>query len=214
MSLVSSILFIGLSLFIGEKGIEIELPAIVPARSIDFVSLETPSHIVKGYWSAVEFDSYRMPKDSIPERTFMRLDADLSCPYGKVVYSPYGRRFGRFHNGVDIPVPYGTPVTAAFSGVVRLSKYSSGYGNIIIIRHPNGIETAYAHLSKRKVDSGDVVKAGDVIAISGSSGRSTGPHLHFETLYCGHTFDPELIINFEKGTLVQSALMLRRDFLE
>jgi murein DD-endopeptidase MepM/ murein hydrolase activator NlpD len=98
--------------------------------------------------------------------------------------------------------------------VVRLSKYSSGYGNIIIIRHPNGIETAYAHLSKRKVDSGDVVKAGDVIAISGSSGRSTGPHLHFETLYCGHTFDPELIINFEKGTLVQSALMLRRDFLE
>lgn len=214
MSLVSSLLFISLSLFIGENGIEIDLPEIEPARSIDFVSLEAPSYIIDGYWSGVELDSYNMPKDSIPERTFIRLDGDFSCPYGKVVYSPYGRRFGRFHNGVDLPLPQGTSVTAAFSGVVRLSTYRSGYGHIIIIRHANGIETAYAHLSKRKVNSGDVVKTGDIIAISGSSGRSTGPHLHFETLYCGHTFNPELIIDFEKGTLVQSPFMLRRDFLQ
>ena len=75
--------FISLSLFIGEWH-EIDLPEIEPARSIDFVSLEAPSYIIDGYWSGVELDGYNMPKDSIPERTFIRLDGDFSCPYGKV----------------------------------------------------------------------------------------------------------------------------------
>ena len=213
MSLVSSLLFISLSLFIGENGIEIDPPEIEPARSIDFVSLEAPSYIIDGYWSGVELDSYNMPKDSIPERTFIRLDGDFSCPYGKVVYS---RTDG-------VSVVFTMAWTFLFHKELRLPPLSAGGAPvhisqrlrpIIIIRHANGIETAYAHLSKRKVNSGDVVKAGDVIAMSGSSGRSTGPHLHFETLYCGHTFDPELIIDFEKGTLVQSPFMLRRDFLQ
>ena len=203
----------GLSLFPGGKGITVDPPVIEPARPISFISLEASSDIVEGHWSCVELDSYRFSLEDIPERTFVRLDGGFSFPYHAVVRSHYGYRRGRSHNGVDIPVPTGTEVTAAFDGTVRLSTYHRGYGNIIIIRHANGIETAYAHLSSRKVSTGDKVSAGDVIALSGSTGRSTGPHLHFETMFCGRHFDPELIVDCESGTLVQSPFMLRRGML-
>ncbi len=205
----------GLYLILGENGIEVVYPPIEPARPIEFVSLEASSEVVEGYWSTAELNSYNIPLDSIPERTLVRLDGAFSCPYGRDVFSHYGRRHGRNHRGVDIPVPPGTRVVAAFDGIVRLSTYHRGYGNIIIIRHPNGLETCYAHLSERKVKSGDVVSAGDLIALSGSTGRSTGPHLHFETLFCGHSFDPESFIDIRGGTLRSGRFfMLHRERLD
>lgn len=206
-------MYAGLFLFAGEGGIRVEPPALEPAKPIELISLEASPDIVGNHWSCVELDSYRFSLEEIPERTFMRLDGGFSFPYGVAVRSRFGYRRGRSHNGVDIPVPQGTEVTAAFGGTVRLSTYHRGYGNIIIIRHPNGIETVYAHLSSRKVSAGDTVSAGDVIALSGSTGRSTGPHLHFETMFCGRHFDPELIINCESGTLVRNPFMLRRENL-
>ena len=207
------ILLIFLRLFLGTEGIAADPPSIEPARPIDIVIPEAPDEVRKGYFSR-ELDSYKMPLDSVPERTLLRLGDSYSWPYAQKVRSGFGRRFGRHHDGVDIPLATGTEVTAAFDGVVRVATYSSGYGNIIILRHPSGIETAYAHLSSKKVKAGDEVKAGDVIALSGSSGRSTGPHLHFETTYCGHPFDPELIFDFESGRLSGNTLMLRREVLK
>ena len=99
-------------------------------------------------------------------------------------------RRGRSHQGVDIPLKTGDPVYATFTGKVRMSKYYGAYGNMIVIRHENGIETFYAHLSKRNVEVGDWVNAGDVIGLGGSTGRSTGPHLHFEILINGSAVNP------------------------
>lgn len=97
----------------------------------------------------------------------------------------------RFHYGIDISVPTGSNVLASKSGTVILSKYSSSYGNYIVISHGNGNTTLYAHLSKRLVEEGDNVKQGDVIAYSGSTGWSTGPHVHFEVSENGTRVDPE-----------------------
>lgn len=191
---------------------ELELPPIEAAAPIGFVSLEASRDIVEGFWNT-ELDSYRMHRDSIPERTFIRFSSEASLPYGVDVRSGFGGRRGRMHKGVDLAVPSGTDVTAVLEGVVRVSTYHNGYGNIVVIRHPNGLETCYAHLSKRLVGRGDVVAAGDVIARSGSTGRSTGPHLHFETLFCGRHFDPELLFDFSSGTLHSDGFILRREML-
>lgn len=100
----------------------------------------------------------------------------------------------RKHQGIDLPLNTGDPIYATFNGKVRISIPSSksgGYGNLIVIRHDNGLETFYAHLSERSVQADEWVEAGQIIGYGGSTGRSTGPHLHFETRYCGQSFDPE-----------------------
>ena len=135
-------------------------------------------------------------------------------PYQTKVFSRFGIRRGRRHQGVDLPLKTGTPVVAAFDGRVRASTYSKGYGNLVIIRHENGLETFYGHLSKREVEVGDWVRAGDEIGLGGSTGRSTGPHLHFETRYQGYAFDPEWIADYENGELRKNVFVLRRSYLD
>ncbi len=132
-----------------------------------------------------------------------------TCPYVVHPRSLFGYRHGRRHQGIDLPYPTGTPVPAAFDGRVRISDYVGGYGNLVVIRHANGLETFYGHLSKRNVQSGDWVSAGDIIGLGGSTGRSTGPHLHFETRYKGAAFDPSWLIDFETGTLRHRLLKVR-----
>lgn len=118
------------------------------------------------------------------------------------IYSKYGFRRRRMHRGVDLAYPMGTPVVAAFDGMVRISKSNAGgYGQLIVIRHTNKLETYYGHLSQRLVNPGQMVHAGDTIALGGSTGRSTGPHLHFETRYLGYDFNPCKIIDFDNFKL-------------
>lgn len=118
------------------------------------------------------------------------------------IFSKYGMRRKRMHRGVDLAYPMGTPVVAAFDGMVRISKANAGgYGQLIVIRHPNNLETYYGHLSQRLVNPGQMVHAGDTIALGGSTGRSTGPHLHFETRYLGYDFNPTKIIDFDNFKL-------------
>jgi murein DD-endopeptidase MepM/ murein hydrolase activator NlpD len=131
------------------------------------------------------------------------------CPNKTTPSSKFGYRHGRRHQGIDLPYPTGTPVYAAFDGKVRVSDSVGGYGNLIIIRHPNGLETYYGHLSRRDKEPGDWVNAGDVIGLGGSTGRSSGPHLHFETRYKGYAFDPAWLIDFETGTLRHRLLRFR-----
>lgn len=116
--------------------------------------------------------------------------------------STFGMRWQRWHYGIDIGLVTGDPVMACFDGVVRISRYNpGGYGNYVMIRHYNGLETLYGHLSASKVEVGQFVKAGEVIGLGGSTGRSTGPHLHFEVRYAGNAFDPSYLYDFARMTL-------------
>ncbi|MBR5170045.1 MAG: peptidoglycan DD-metalloendopeptidase family protein [Muribaculaceae bacterium] len=118
---------------------------------------------------------------------------------GNFVTSSYGYRpkFGRTHKGVDLRAAIGDTVYSAFSGRVRLTRYErGGYGFYVIVRHENGLETVYGHLSRFLVKPDQYVKAGQPIALSGNTGRSTGPHLHFETRYMGYAINPEAIFDF------------------
>lgn len=110
----------------------------------------------------------------------------------------YRRSFRRVHKGIDLALHVGDTVRAAFDGKIRICKYERrGYGYYVVIRHDNGMETVYGHLSKFIVKPNQRVKAGDPIALGGNTGRSTGPHLHFETRYLGIAINPAAIIDFE-----------------
>lgn len=116
------------------------------------------------------------------------------------VTSKYGPRRRRMHRGIDLKVQVGDTIRAAFSGKVRIRNFERrGYGNYLVIRHPNGLETVYGHLSGFLVDANDIVRAGEPIALGGNTGRSTGSHLHFETRFLGQAIDPTEIIDFENG---------------
>ncbi len=110
----------------------------------------------------------------------------------------YRPRFRRVHRGIDLSLNVGDTVRAAFDGKIRLTKYErKGYGYYVVVRHNNGMETVYGHLSKFLVKPDQVVKAGDPIALGGNTGRSTGPHLHFETRYLGLAINPTAIVDFD-----------------
>lgn len=130
---------------------------------------------------------------------------------GARVISPYGTGRGRNHTGIDIKINKHDTILAAFDGIVRMSGTARGYGNVIVIRHYSGMETVYAHASKRMVNSGDRVTAGQPIAVSGQTGRATTDHLHFEVRVNGKYFDPNLIIDFENQTLLQKCLVFSPD---
>lgn len=115
----------------------------------------------------------------------------------RVVTSNFGNRWGRPHKGLDIKVYIGDTIRAAFSGKVRIVRYEAGgYGKYIVIRHPNGLETIYGHLSEQLVSENQSVRAGEVIGLGGNTGRSTGSHLHFETRLCGVALNPALMFDF------------------
>ena len=167
-------------------------------------------------WSDGSPDPYGREFSSLPDRTTLWLVDDTSqfcCPYKTKVYSKFGYRHRRRHQGCDLPLKVGDPVRATFDGKVRISKYVKGYGNLVVIRHENGLETFYGHLSARKVEVNDWVTAGQTIGLGGSTGRSTGPHLHFETRYQGYAFDPEWLIDFESGTLRSGVFTLKKKYL-
>jgi len=122
---------------------------------------------------------------------------------GNFITSPYGYRpaFRRTHKGVDMRSAVGDTVYAAFTGKVRLTKFErGGYGFYVILRHDNGLETVYGHLTRFLVQPNQYVKAGQPIALSGNTGRSTGPHLHFETRFMGYAINPAAIIDFANRT--------------
>lgn len=132
-------------------------------------------------------------------------------PYEARATSHFGPRRRRFHYGVDLAQPTGKDIYAAFDGVVRVSKYNKSYGNLIVIRHDNGLETYYAHLSQRYAKVGMQVKAGDVIGLCGNTGRSYGSHLHFEIRYMGNAMNPEHVIDCTNHKLISNELTLTQN---
>lgn len=137
------------------------------------------------------------------------------APYIGRINSGFKYRGRRPHNGVDLGLNAGDTVRCAFDGIVRYSgtpSQTGGYGNLIIVRHDNGLETYYGHLSARLVQVDDPVKAGEIIGLGGSTGHSTGPHLHFETRYHGKPFDPQRICDFATGQPRDSILTLYKHY--
>ena len=122
--------------------------------------------------------------------------------------SHFGARRRRWHYGVDLAMPTGEPIYAAFDGIVRISRWNSSYGNLVVVRHFNGLETYYAHLSQRDVEAGDTVRAGQVIALCGNTGRSYGSHLHFEIRYMGKALNPEYVLDCSEHKLLCDELVL------
>lgn len=129
------------------------------------------------------------------------MDIDVSsfvAPTKGLITSPFGWRKRRMHKGVDLKVYVGDTIRAAFDGKVRIKKYERrGYGYYYVIRHNNGLETVYGHLSRQLVAEDAIVKAGQPIALGGNTGRSTGPHLHFEMRFMGIALDPSDIVDFD-----------------
>lgn len=133
----------------------------------------------------------------------------------RVVTSNYGRRWGRAHKGLDIKVYIGDTIRSAFSGKVRVvGNEPRGYGRYVIIRHNNGLETYYGHLSKQIVHANQIVRAGEPIALGGNTGRSTGSHLHFETRLAGVAINPALLFDFPHQDVTGDFYTFRRSTLE
>lgn len=110
----------------------------------------------------------------------------------------YRKRFGRNHNGVDLVGHIGDTIYSCFDGKIRMVDYQpKGYGRVVVIRHYNGLETIYGHMSKQFVSENQYIHHGDPIGLVGNTGRSTGPHLHLETRFCGKMIDPEKIFDFK-----------------
>ena len=177
------------------------------------------STIFEKYWDTSTLFPYReVDMSGMPKSVVIDLVDSLTsyhCPYQGAVHprGKYGPRRRRQHQGVDLPLKMGDPIYAAFCGRVRISQYNKGgYGNLVIIRHDNGLETYYGHLSERMVEPGQWVEAGQIIGLGGSTGRSTGPHLHFENRYYGQSFDPERLIDFKNGTLSRETFLLKKSF--
>jgi len=133
----------------------------------------------------------------------------------KIITSNFGSRWGRMHKGLDIKVYIGDTIRAAFSGKIRIVNYESrGYGNYVVIRHYNGLETIYGHMSKSLVEENQTVRAGDPIGLGGNTGRSTGSHLHFETRLCGVALNPALMFDFRNQDVTGDVYVFHRNTYE
>lgn len=173
--------------------------------------------VYKYNWDTTSIFSYRnVELKDIPEIVELKLFDSLPqfcSPMVGRVSSKYGPRRRRNHNGTDLPLRTGEPLFATFDGKIRYAKYNTGgYGYLVIVRHPNGLETWYAHLSKLNVRVNDYVKAGQVIGFGGNTGRSRGSHLHFETRYQDQSFDSEFLFDFETGQIRYQTFALERSF--
>lgn len=166
----------------------------------------------KEYWGNEKVYVYEDTtsfEDTIYICLFDSLHKNFTNPFNGRLVSKFGPRSSRFHYGADVDLEIGDTVKAAFDGKVRHARYNNGgYGNLIIIRHFNGLETVYGHLSKILVYENQYVKAGTAIGLGGSTGRSRGPHLHLETRYRGFAFAPRNMIDFESNNLLSDTLML------
>ena len=150
-------------------------------------------------------------KGNLPETFKIDLRGFHMPTPSRVITSNYGPRWGRVHKGLDIKVYIGDTIKAAFDGTVRVVRYeANGYGNFVVIRHPNGLETVYGHLSKHLVKANQKVRAGEPIGLGGNTGRSTGSHLHFETRLCGVALNPALMFDFKNQDVTGDFYTYRR----
>lgn len=172
-----------------------------------FDTTQVPAaHIYKS-WNHFVVNPYDTNQIKKPDTTVIDLTG-YCHPWKNYLTSDFGFRRYRHHYGVDLKVHTGDTIVSSFDGMVRICKYSRSYGNYVVVRHYNGLETIYAHLSKSLVSLNQVVKAGEPLGLGGNTGRSTGPHLHYEIRYLGQCINPHDIIDFDNYALKKDTLHL------
>lgn len=168
-------------------------PSPFSARETIDIRVATPGLFAKG-------NKIELHLDSLAEHQYA-----FPLPGAKVI-SDYGGRNRRRHSGVDIKTCAKDTIRCVFDGVVRLAKPYGGYGNVVVVRHTSGLETVYSHNFSNFVKSGDVVKVGQPIGLTGRTGRATTEHLHFETRINGQHFNPNLLFDMKLRTLKKKCL--------
>ena len=162
-------------------------------------NLDSPSEDLYEDWS----NKYAHHETTLPDSFRISLKDFCMPTNSRLITSNFGSRWGRQHKGLDIKVYIGDTIRAAFSGKIRVVRYEArGYGKYVVIRHYNGLETIYGHMSKQLVTEDQEVRAGDPIGLGGNTGRSTGSHLHFETRLCGVALNPALMFDFRNQDVV------------
>lgn len=166
----------------------------------DLMENHPADDIYNNIWTSSKLNPYKIPIDSLPDS--VKVDLSTFCvPVMGHITSHFGPRRYRYHYGTDIKLNTGDTVVSSFAGKIRIIDYDRrGYGHYVVIRHDNGLETVYAHLSEIMVTPDQVVEAGEPIALGGSTGRSTGPHLHYEIRFLGNAMNPAKIIDFACGS--------------
>jgi murein DD-endopeptidase MepM/ murein hydrolase activator NlpD len=167
-------------------------------------------------WDTVVINPYKVSLVEMNDTILLKLKDSMDCSFHPPAIgdltSGFGfRRWGKrpkFHYGVDVRMEVGDPVYAIFDGIVRVAKRSSDYGYVVLIRHYNGLETLYAHFDQLLAYPGKPVRSGEIIGLSGNTGRSTGPHLHFEVRFKGEKIDPSKVIYFPSGSLLSDTLQI------
>jgi hypothetical protein len=166
-----------------------------------------PAASIYNNWNNLFVNPYNIDLVKKPDTTVIDL-SNFVPPIKGRINSGFGWRRWQWHYGMDIKLQVGDTIYSTFDGMVRISKRSKSFGNYIAIRHTNGLETIYGHLSKLLVVTNQRVKAGEIIALGGNTGHSTGPHLHYEIRFLGNCIDPNDIINFDNFTLKKDTLLL------
>lgn len=183
-------------------------------ETLDTTLILFPSHDLYASWDTEAAHPYKFNEafktDSVELTLTEEGDGGFVVPFKGGLTSLFGWRKYRPHYGTDIDLETGDQIVAAFDGMVRVAKYYQGYGNCVIIRHKNGLETVYAHMSKILVESGQVLSAGSLVGLGGNTGHSFGSHLHFEIRYLGQALDTQDFIDFEKGELKSNCFTLRK----
>ena len=178
---------------------------------IERESLQNPASQLYDDWD----NTYAHKQTELPDSFRISLKHFCMPTTSRVITSKMGPRWRRMHKGIDVKVYIGDTIRAAFSGKVRVKRYEArGYGKFLVIRHPNGLETIYGHMSDWLVDENETVKAGQPIGLGGNTGRSTGSHLHFETRLCGVALNPALLFDFVNQDVTADYYMFRKSNYE
>ena len=168
-----------------------------------------PAYSLYSVWDTFNINPYQFDmRDTVTLFLGDQLDCSYVPPIKGLVTSPFGPRRRNFHCGIDLDLETGDTVRTAFDGTVRVARMTKGYGNVIVVRHNNGLETLYGHLSEIKVQVGQHVSGGSLIGLGGNTGRSTGSHLHFEVRFRGRPINPETLISFKSYQLLNEELVI------
>lgn len=176
----------------------------------DLMENHPADDIYNSIWTSGRVNPYQLPIDSLQDSISIDMRG-FQLPVPGYVTSKFGPRRYRYHYGVDLKLQTGDSVRCAYDGQVRIVGWDArGYGHYVVVRHTNGLETVYGHLSAPLVDENMRIYAGEVVGLGGNTGRSTGPHLHFEFRYLGNAFNPELVVDFATGTLRDSTYLITK----
>jgi len=194
-------------------------PEIIESASNEYFEIikdnnfDVPASDQYFFWDTLDIHPYQSKMNKFSETRTLRLVDSVSLfamPLKNRINSNFGWRKWKYHYGIDLGLNVGDSIISTFDGMVRVVKKSKSYGNCIVIRHNNGLETLYAHLSRTLVVPDQEVKAGELIGLGGNTGHSSGPHLHFEMRYLGGALNPNEIIDFRNFALLTDSIVIDR----